>query len=94
MNNMTSSPPRTSPWELAQAASAYATDAWQRTLLYADVRRQRGDQYQAHMKEDAPNVLDFPCEAVMSGSDLPRPVNYGMVRILPTAERPQGKDRA
>lgn len=84
MSDMTSFPPLTSPYDLTQAATAYATDAWQRTVLYADVRRQRGDQYRAHMEEDAPNVLDFPCEQVMSGFDLPRPVNYGMVRIMPT----------
>src|SRR5690554_4411822 len=84
MSDMTSFPPLASPYDLTQAASAYATDAWQRTVLYADVRRRRGDQYRAHMEEDAPNVLDFPCEQVISGFDLPRPVNYGMVRIMPT----------
>lgn len=88
MSHTTPSASQISPWELAQAASAYATDAWQRTLLYADVRRQRGDQYRAHMEEEAPNVLNFPCEQVMSGAELPRPVNYGMVRILPSPDLP------
>ncbi|WP_114241677.1 DUF3141 domain-containing protein [Dyella sp. C9] len=61
----------------------YTIDAWQRSVLYADVMRERGNQYQAHLREKAPNVLDFPCELVMYGADLPRPVNYGLVRILP-----------
>ncbi len=61
----------------------YLTDAWQRGVLYADVMRQRGNQYWAHLGERTPNVLDFPFETIMSGADLPRPVNYWLVRILP-----------
>ena len=64
------------------AAGDYARDSWQRIVLYADVMRQRGNQYQEHLVEDVPNVLDFPAEIVMTGVDLPRPVNYGLVRIL------------
>ena len=60
----------------------YAHDSWQRSVLYADVMRRRGNQYQQHLREEVPNVLDFPAELVMSGADLPRPVNYGLVRIL------------
>ncbi|MQT47883.1 MULTISPECIES: DUF3141 domain-containing protein [Pseudomonas] len=81
------------PLELAQTATSYSIDAWQRTLLYADVRRQRGDQYSAHLAEQVPNVLSFPSEPVMSGLDLPRPVNYGMVRILPTADQPVDNEK-
>lgn len=73
---------------LIDAATAYAYDAWQRTILFADVRRQRGDQYRAHMEEAAPNVLHFPAETVMDGRALPRPVNYGLVRISPLDEVP------
>ena len=69
--------------QLAQAACAYAADAWQRALLVADIERQVGDQYQAQRGMDAPHVLHFAFEPVMSGAELPRPVNYGLVRILP-----------
>ncbi|AJY51759.1 DUF3141 domain-containing protein [Halomonas sp. KO116] len=68
--------------DYAAAALSYTTDAWQRSILYADVMRQRGDQYQAHLEDDAPHVLDFPYEVVISGHELPRPVNYGLARIL------------
>ena len=77
-----------SPWALTQAAASYTVDAWQRAILYSDVRRQRGDQYRANLLEETPNVLDFASEFVMSGLDLPRPVNYAMVRILPTIDQP------
>lgn len=74
--------------QLAQAACAYAADAWQRALLVADIERQVGDQYQAQRGMDAPHVLHFEFEPVMSGAELPRPVNYGLVRILPSEGRP------
>jgi hypothetical protein len=31
----------------------------------------------------APNVLSFEAELVLDGRSLPRPVNYGLVRIVP-----------
>lgn len=71
------------PFALAGAAMEYATDAWQRSVLYADVRRQRGNQYREHLQEEVPNVLHFQTEVLMSGKDLPRPVNYWLVRIVP-----------
>lgn len=68
-----------------QDTLAYFTDAWQRGMLYADVMRERGNQYRAHLQEAAPNVLNFKAELVMRGDTLPRPVNYGLVRIQPAA---------
>lgn len=66
----------------------YAVDAWQRSILYADVMRQRGNQYETHRAERVPNVLNFPSEVVISGKDLPRPVNYWLVRIVPPHDKP------
>ena len=71
-----------------RALMEYALDTWQRSVLYADVMRQRGNQYQAHLAEDVPNVLDFPSEVIVSGQDLPRPVNYWLVRIVPPKDQP------
>jgi pimeloyl-ACP methyl ester carboxylesterase len=61
----------------------YLTDAFQRTVLYWDVMRQRGNQYMEHQEETVPHVLDFEFEPVLSGRTLPQPVNYGLVRIVP-----------
>ena len=66
--------------------SAYLVDAAQRTILYWDVMRRRGNQYLEHMAQKVPNVLHFGAELVMAGTSLERPVNYGLVRIVP----PQG----
>ena len=63
--------------------SAYLLDAAQRTVLFWDVLRQRGNQYLEHMAKQAPNVLQFDAEVVVDGRSLPRPVNYALVRITP-----------
>ena len=63
--------------------SAYLVDAAQRTVLFWDVMRRRGNQYREHMAQTAPNVLHFGAELVMDGRTLDRPVNYGLVRIVP-----------
>src|SRR5262249_49206304 len=61
----------------------YMRDAAQRSVLYWDVMRQRGNQYREHMAETVPHVLEFAVERVMDGRELERPVNYGLVRIVP-----------
>ena len=63
--------------------TAYLVDAAQRTVLFWDVLRQRGNQYLEHMAKQAPHVLQFAAEVVVDGRTLPRPVNYGLVRITP-----------
>jgi len=68
------------------AAWDYAVDTWQRSVLYADVMRQRSNQYYSHMAQDAPNVLSMGSELILDGRQLERPVNYGLLRILPPPE--------
>jgi pimeloyl-ACP methyl ester carboxylesterase len=59
----------------------YWIDAAQRTALFLDVLRRRGNQYREHTARTAPHVLSFDFEVVMDGRMLDRPVNYGLVRI-------------
>ncbi len=61
------------------------TDAAQRSVLFLDVMRQRGNQYREHLAETVPHVLDYKAELVMDGRTLKRPVNYLLVRIVPPA---------
>ena len=63
----------------------YLVDAGQRSILFWDVMRQRGNQYREHMAEAAPHVLEFEAELIMDGRRLERPVNYCLVRIVPPA---------
>ncbi|MFT0859847.1 DUF3141 domain-containing protein [Ancylobacter sp. G4_0304] len=68
---------------LFQDALSYWTDAGQRWTLFLDAMHQRGRQYETHMAEPAPNVLDYKAELVVDGRHLPHPVNYLLVRIVP-----------
>jgi hypothetical protein len=61
----------------------YLVDAAQRSALFLDVMRQRGNQYREHLAERAPHVLDYDVELVVDGRMLERPVNYALVRIIP-----------
>lgn len=64
-------------------ALAYATDAGQRWTLFLDTLRKRGLQYEAHLAEPLPNVLDYEAEVVCDGRELPHPANYVLMRIVP-----------
>ncbi|MBV8602168.1 MAG: DUF3141 domain-containing protein [Candidatus Eremiobacteraeota bacterium] len=67
-------------------AIEYLVDAAQRSILYWDVMRQRGEQYREHISQIAPHVLEYGVEVVIDGRTLERPVNYVLARIIP----PQG----
>jgi hypothetical protein len=69
-------------------AHDYLRDAWQRSILFLDVLRQRGNIYRERQDETAPHVLDFDAELVMDGRTLERPVNYALVRIAPLTDVP------
>jgi pimeloyl-ACP methyl ester carboxylesterase len=68
---------------LTASAMEYMVDTGQRTVLFLDIMRQRGDQYREHIAETAPNVLNYAVELIMDGRKLERPVNYVLVRIIP-----------
>jgi pimeloyl-ACP methyl ester carboxylesterase len=69
-------------------AMDYFIDAAQRSVLFFDVMRQRGNQYREHMAQAAPHVLSYAAELIIDGRRLERPVNYALVRIIP----PKGVD--
>ncbi|MCC7216041.1 MAG: DUF3141 domain-containing protein, partial [Burkholderiales bacterium] len=61
----------------------YATDAAQRTVLFWNTLRERGNNFVEHTRAGMPPVLHFEHEMVVDGRKLPRPVNYALVRIVP-----------
>ncbi|MBV8456052.1 MAG: DUF3141 domain-containing protein, partial [Acetobacteraceae bacterium] len=71
------------PWPQTDAISQYWMDAYQRTILYLDVLRQRGNNFFEQNARTTPNVLSFDAELLVDGRKLERPVNYGLVRIIP-----------
>lgn len=74
------------PAPIAQAWE-YMLDAGQRTLLFWDVMRERGNVYQEQSLSRQP-VLVFEHRILMDGRDLPRPTNYKLAEIVsPDATR-------
>jgi pimeloyl-ACP methyl ester carboxylesterase len=61
----------------------YAVDAAQRSVLFLDTMRERGNNYLKHVQAGQPPLLHFDHETVMDGRKLPRPVNYALLRIVP-----------
>jgi hypothetical protein len=68
---------------LFASAFEYFVDAAQRSVLFLDVMRERGNQYREHLTETAPHVLDYDVEIVVDGRKLNRAVNYALVRVKP-----------
>jgi poly(3-hydroxyalkanoate) synthetase len=60
----------------------YVDDAWQRSILFMDVLRKRGDIYHEHMAEGNPPVLTFDYKIVMDGRTFETPVNFALVKII------------
>ncbi|WP_349617231.1 DUF3141 domain-containing protein [Azotobacter salinestris] len=61
----------------------YLSDFNQRTLLFWDTLRQRADNTLKHRQAGYPVLLKFEHELLLDGRDLPAPVNYSLLRILP-----------
>ena len=73
------------PWAFWQSSYEYALDFAQRTVLFWDTLRQRGNAFVEHEREGKPPLLHFEHEQVLDGRTLARPVNYALVRIVPPA---------
>jgi pimeloyl-ACP methyl ester carboxylesterase len=68
---------------LVTKAVEYMVDAGQRSVLFLDIMRRRGDQYREHVAQTAPHVLSYAAELIIDGRTLEQPVNYALVRIVP-----------
>jgi len=57
----------------------------QRSVLFMDTLRKRGNDYIEHYNAGKPPVLSFDYEVIMDGAELARPSNYVLLRIVPPA---------
>lgn len=69
--------------ELFRDRAEYVTDSAQRSVLFWDVLRKRGNIAVEHFEQGKPPLLAFEHEMVLDGRTLDRPVNYALLRILP-----------
>lgn len=73
-------PPMRAPqWDFAD----YLIDRYQRSWLLLDVLRMRGDQQEDMTAQPLATVLSFEHEVIADGSELDRPINYYLMRIVP-----------
>jgi pimeloyl-ACP methyl ester carboxylesterase len=73
-------------WEKSvppNAFSEYVRDFWQRSVLFLDILRQRGNQHEEMLAHGVTSVLMYDSELVMRGDELPHPVNYSLLRVIP-----------
>jgi hypothetical protein len=63
--------------------TGYAIDAFQRSVLFLDLMRQRGNAAIAMSDNPHATVLRFDHEVIMDGRALARPMNYSLWRIIP-----------
>lgn len=64
---------------------SYSVDAAQRSILFWNTLRQRGDNFLDNTSKGLEPVLHFESETVLDGRSFERPVNYALLRITPPA---------
>ena len=61
--------------------SEYIVDSLQRSIIYTDILRKRGNNYIKHIRSGQPPVLRFNYEMILNAKNFERPANYALVRI-------------
>jgi poly(3-hydroxyalkanoate) synthetase len=72
-----------SPLALIEQAWEYWIDTTQRSTLFLDVMRERGNISIEHAKNGKPPLLAFESELLIDGRSLAKPCNYMLLRVLP-----------
>ncbi|WP_321796745.1 DUF3141 domain-containing protein [Caballeronia sp. J97] len=62
---------------------AYAVDLMQRSILFWDTLRERGNNFVEQTKRGLEPVLHFAHDMLIDGRTFERPVNYALLRIVP-----------
>ena len=78
--------PPANPLALWESGIAYGVDFAQRSVLFLDTLRERGNAFVERERVGKAPLLHFDYETILDGRTLARPVNYALVRIVP----PQG----
>src|ERR1700757_432003 len=73
---------------MGAAAVEYWIDAFQRSVLFWDVLRERGNEYIEHEQSGKPPVLVFDFHVVLDARRFEQPANYALAAIEPPADCP------
>ncbi len=71
------------PFESLRLWTEYSIDAAQRSVLFWDTLRRRGNQWLEHEAAGKPPVLKYKYETIADAREYERPANYALVRIIP-----------
>lgn len=69
------------PGEILSDLIAYQRDVWERSILFFDTLRRRGDNMLEHERAGKPPLLDFDYELILDARRFERPANYALLRI-------------
>ena len=67
------------------ALQEYLVDFSQRSVLFIDIMRKRGNMFIHHETQGCPPVLVYDFDVIVDGTTLEQPVNYSLVHIHPPA---------
>ena len=81
--NATTPTANLNPQHAFQQWFEYGVDFAQRSVLFFDTLRMRGNNWIAHEEAGKPPVLAYKYEVLADGRTLERPVNHSLVRIIP-----------
>ena len=59
----------------------YLIDTTQRSIIFTDILRKRGNNYIKHIRGGQPPVLTFNYELILNAKNFEHPCNYSLVRI-------------
>ena len=59
----------------------YLVDSVQRSIIFTDILRKRGNNYIKHIRSGQPPVLTFNYELILNAKNFQHPANYALVRI-------------
>ncbi len=74
--------PLVGPMGTMAPGADYLLDAAERTVLFLDTLRQRGNNYAEQVDGPPADLLKFEHELLLDGRELPRPCNYALLHIL------------
>ncbi len=73
-----------------KAGIDYLVDTTERSTLFMDVLRKRGNNYLDHIEKGQPPVLVFDYDIIIDGRNLKQPSNYALAQILDKRKQAKG----
>ena len=68
---------------VATALTDYVVDTAERSVLFLDILRKRGNEQAEMASRPLATVLSFGHEILLGGEGLRRPINYSLARVIP-----------